>query len=142
MRDMLDMLDVARQRGVRVAWDDLGDRHGEFDGQRTIALNNRRPEEVQRIVLAHELGHHHHGHQVTDDARLRARQEAEADRHAAVLLVDRWTHEHAERVYGPSEGAVAAELGVPTRFVTALREVARRDLWPHWCGNCRRDQLA
>ena len=37
-------------------------------------------------------------------------------------------------MYGPAVGAVAAELGLPARFVEALREVERRDLWPPWCG--------
>ncbi len=129
----MDMLAVAQGRGVDVVWDDsLGARHGEYDGERII-LNSRRPEEVQRLVLAHELGHAWHRHQRTDEPRVRGRQEREADEHAAVLLVRRHDYQMAERLYGPNVGAVAAELEVPARFVERLRDVERRGGWGPRC---------
>lgn len=130
---MQDMLEIAKYRGVEVQVVDLGDRNGDYaDG--LIRINSRRPEHVQRIILAHELGHEHHNHLPAGSRYAQRAQEAEADRHAAMLLVGRTTYQRAERMYGPAVGAVAAELGLPARFVEALREVERRDLWPPWCG--------
>lgn len=133
---MMDMLGVARGRGIRVEWADLGARHGEY-GAGVITLNDNRPEKVQRIVLAHELGHAWHDHSPSEVPGVVERQEREADEHAALLLVQRMDYVKAEHMYGPSVGAVAAELGVPARFVHRLRSVQRRGAWPSWCGNCR-----
>lgn len=130
---MHDMLDIAAARGIEVHFVDLGTRNGDYaDG--VIRVNSRRPEQVQRIILAHELGHEHYRHEPASTPRQERLQEAEADRHAAMLLVDRITYGDAEQMYGPSVGAVAAELGVPARYVEALREVERRGMWPPWCG--------
>lgn len=129
---MKDILDIAFQRGVRVEFADLGSRNGEYaDG--VVTINHRRPEHVQRIILAHELGHHAHDHKPTENRHRKAFQEREADRHAARLLVDRITYQNAEQMYGPSVGAVAAELGVPARYVEALRDVTLRGEWPPLC---------
>ncbi len=121
----MDMLAVARERGIEVRWDDLGARHGEY-GDGVVTLNHHRSEEVQRIVLAHELGHAWHRHRPTSEPGRSVRQEREADEHAAMLLVQPWEFRRAELMYGPHVGAVAAELSVPARFVERLREVARR----------------
>lgn len=129
----MDMLGVAQGRGIRVQFGDLGERHGEY-GDGVITINERRPEEVQRIILAHELGHAWHDHQATVDPRRTAKQEREADEHAVRLLVDRFAYEKAERMYGPSVGAVAAELGLPARMVETLRGITRRDEWGERCG--------
>lgn len=129
----MDMLGVAESRGIRVEWRDLGERHGEYH-EGVITLNGGRPEEVQRIVLAHELGHAWHGHEPSGNSRVRARQEREADQHAATLLVNRFDYEKAERMYGPSVGAVAAELGLPARFIEHLRDHTRRGGWGPRCG--------
>lgn len=129
----MDMLGVAQERGIRVQWADLGSRHGEYH-EGVITLNDDRPEEVQRIVLAHELGHAWHDHQPTSSRWARERQEREADEHAARLLVTRFQYANAERMYGPSVGAVAQELGVPARYVERLRDITRRDDWGERCG--------
>lgn len=129
----MDMLGIAQERGIRVQWADLGDRHGEY-GQGVITINERRPEEVQRIILAHELGHAWHDHRPVPDPFAERRQEREADEHAARLLVDRHTYEAAERMYGPSLGAVARELGLPARLVERLRDITRRGDWGSTCG--------
>src|SRR5690348_16335759 len=119
---MQGMLAIAHQRGIEVRWADLGERHGEYvDG--VVTIHEDRPEEVQRIILAHELGHAALNHHPTRSRWTRELQEREADKHAAMLLVARLAHERAERLYGPSIGAVAAELEMPTRIVEALREI-------------------
>jgi len=122
---VIDLFELAERSGIEIRWEDLGERHGEYL-RGVITLNPHRPDKVQRIVLAHELGHAWHSHQPTSDPRRKARQEREADEHAAMLLVQPWQHRHAELMYGPSVGAVAAELGVPARFVERLRDVVKR----------------
>lgn len=122
---MTDLFELARRSGIKVVWRDMGRRHGEYR-QGTITLNPDRTQEVQRIVLAHELGHAALRHRGTDDPGLTARQEREADRFAAMLLVGPEEHRRAEEMYGPHPGAVAAELGVPARFVERLREAVER----------------
>jgi Zn-dependent peptidase ImmA (M78 family) len=99
-----------------------------------VTINERRPEKVQRIILAHELGHAWHDHRPTRDLRLQARQEKEADEHAVRLLVDRFAYAEAERLYGPSVGAVARELELPSRMVETLRDITRRGEWGSRCG--------
>jgi hypothetical protein len=59
------------------------------------------------------------------------------DEHAAVLLVSEYEYRDAERVYGPSLGAVAAELAIPQRFVERLRDLTRSGAWPSTtCSTC------
>jgi Zn-dependent peptidase ImmA (M78 family) len=130
------MIDVATRRGIAVRWASLGARHGEYAAG-VVTINEDRPEEVQRIIMAHELGHAFHGHEPAFTPSQQERQERQADEHAAILLVNRSDYERAERMYGPAVGAVAAELGVPARFVYRLRSIQRRDAWPSWCGTCR-----
>lgn len=123
---MDDMLEVAHARGVRVAWRDLGRRNGEYHSTGLILLNPRRSESVQRVTLAHELGHAHYGHGWTDDRRLRERYERLADEHAARLLIRASEYAIAESVVGPHVGAIARELGVTTKIVEAWQRVVDR----------------
>ena len=130
---MIDVYAVADRLGVMVEFADLGQRHGEYrDG--VVTIHEGRPDTVQRIILAHELGHHWFSHRRTTDRWTRAHQEREADEFAARLLVSRLDYQWAERLYGPSVGAVAAELEVPARFVERLRDVTNRGDWGPVCG--------
>ncbi|UJP39365.1 ImmA/IrrE family metallo-endopeptidase [Cellulomonas palmilytica] len=123
---MDEMLEVARERGVRVAWRDLGRRNGEYHSTGLILLNPKRSQTVQRVTLAHELGHAKYGHAWTDDPSEHARQERLADEYAAALLIDAQDYALAEAVVGPHVGALARELGVTASIVQAWQRVARR----------------
>lgn len=118
---MDDLLAEAHARGLRVAWRDLGRRAGEFHSSGLILLNPRRTETVQRVTLAHELGHAHYGHTWTDDIRQHAAHERLADRFAARRLISLARYAAAERLVGPHPGAIARELEVTTRVVEAWR---------------------
>jgi Zn-dependent peptidase ImmA (M78 family) len=104
-----------------VAWRDLGRRAGEYHSSGLILLNPRRTETVQRVTLAHELGHAHYGHTWTDDVHERAVRERLADRYAARLLITPARYAAAERMVGPHVGAIARELEVTTGVVEAWR---------------------
>jgi Zn-dependent peptidase ImmA (M78 family) len=104
-----------------VAWRDLGRRAGEFHSSGLILLNPKRTETVQRVTLAHELGHAHYGDIWTDGAREHAVRERLADRYAARLLITPAPYGAAERLVGPHVGAIARELEVTTGVVEAWR---------------------
>jgi Zn-dependent peptidase ImmA (M78 family) len=122
---MDELLAEARAQGVRVAWRDLGRRAGEFHSSGLILLNPRRTEIVQRITLAHELGHAHYGHTWTDDPADRAMREHLADRYGARLLITPAGYAAAERMVGPHPGAIARELEVTASVVETWRRDAQ-----------------
>lgn len=120
------LLAEAHAQGLRVAWRDLGRRAGEFHSSGLILLNPRRTETVQRVTLAHELGHAHYGHAWTDDPREHASRERLADRYAAHLLISPARYAAAERLVGPHAGAIARELEVTAAVVETWRADALR----------------
>lgn len=118
---MDDLIAHAAAMGLRVKWRDLGRRHGELHSSGLVILNQRRTQRVQRITLAHEIGHHWHGHDWTR-AHDRAVDERQADTYAARLLISPADYALAERLVGCHPGALAKELGVTARLV---------ELWRH-----------
>ncbi|WP_087138658.1 ImmA/IrrE family metallo-endopeptidase [Mycetocola reblochoni] len=69
----------------------------------------------RRVVVAHELGHARYGH--TCDS---PREERQADRFAAQLLIRPRDYEQAERVSADAH-AIAEELNVTPRLVEVYR---------------------
>lgn len=123
---MHDLIEHAEAQGLRVLWRDLGRRNGELTKAGLVVLNPRKSETTQRITLAHEIGHWHHGHDWsrTHDVE---RDERQADLYAARLLIDQHALEQAASLHSGHPGAIARELGVTTRLVTlwvAHRRVA------------------
>lgn len=119
---MQDLIDYAIRHGWGVKFRDLGRRNGEYS-QGLITINDRRRTHfVQRITLAHEIGHAHHDHRWTDDPAVHERQEHEADIVAARLLITAAHYAYAERIVGPHPGAIAKELGVTRHLVELWRE--------------------
>lgn len=86
-----------------------------------VVLNPRRTMLTQRVTLAHEMGHWHHGHDWTIDHD-RERDEREADTYAARLLISPAEYALAEHLVGSHPGAIAAELGVTRRLVQLWRD--------------------
>lgn len=120
---MNDLLQLADEVGVRVMWRDLGRRRGEYRaGPRLITLNPRLPGLLQRSTLAHELGHHHHGDEWTDDPRALAARERRANAYAAQLLITPAGYAAAERLVGPHPGALARELDVALYVLQAWQD--------------------
>lgn len=85
-----------------------------------VYLNHRKSVLTQRVTLAHEMGHWHHGHDWTR-THDRERDEHQADLFAARLLIDPLEYALAERIVGEHPGAIARELGVTTRLVELYR---------------------
>lgn len=121
-----DLIAEAEARGLRVKWADLGRRAGELHSSGLVRLNHRRTAGTQRVALAHELGHHHCGHDWSAMHDV-ARDEREADLYAASLLFSPVEYALAERLYDGHPAGIARELDVPVRLVELWRtDVLRR----------------
>lgn len=84
-----------------------------------ILINSTKHEITQKAALAHELGHVHYGHDWRNPHD-RERDEAQADRFAAELLIDERAYAIAEVMHG-EVSAIAAELGVPIKLLEIWR---------------------
>lgn len=122
---MQDLIDHATAMGLRVKWRDLGRRSGELHSSGLILLNPRKTMLTQRVTLAHEIGHRHHGHDWTREHD-RATDERQADTYAARLLISPTDYALAERLVGHHPGALAKELGVTARLVELWRQSYER----------------
>ena len=87
----------------------------------TVVLNSRRTAVTKRYALAHECGHWRYGHdwRYSHD---RERDEFQADRYAAGLLINEIEYAKAETLVGPHAGAIARELLVPVDLVNIWRK--------------------
>lgn len=112
-----DLVAHAESLGLRVKWRDLGRRAGELTSAGLILVNDRKSTLTQRVTLAHEVGHHIHGHDWTR-AHDVERDERQADLYAARLLIRPADVERAAAIAGGHPGAMARELGVTARLVT------------------------
>jgi Zn-dependent peptidase ImmA (M78 family) len=123
---MQRLVEKAEAMGLRVAYRDLGRRSGQLHSSGLVYINQRRSLPAQRIVLAHEMGHWHHGHDWSQ-AHDHDLDERQADQYAARLLVSRSEYAAAEAVCGAHPGALARELGVTRTLIELRREDFARD---------------
>lgn len=114
------LLDLARKYDVKVVRSALP---GNVLGcwlphQHTIHIDSRLTPTEQRTVLAHELGHVHHGHLCSSMPAIKAddANERQADTFAARLLIDPREYAHHERI-NPDRHEIADELGVTVELV-------------------------
>lgn len=124
----LELLDMASGLGVWVDVDDVGwledgASGGWFPEHDLILLAPGLHPVEQRCTLAHELGHATYGHRAGVGGWLQARQERQADRFAATLLVSPIEYELAERLYGHAPGLLAQELDVTANIVTTWQRL-------------------
>lgn len=80
-----------------------------------IYFNLRCTPSESRCVIAHELGHHHYGHDCDSQAN-----ERQADAYAARLLIDPEKYAELERI-NPDLVFIADELRVTTEVVVDFR---------------------
>lgn len=115
---MRALMDEAKRLGVRVHMAHLPRQtSGYYDhAKRRIAIDITLTPQEHREVLAHELGHAFHGHTCGSAAH-----EQQADRRAALLLVDPDAYAHAEREH-PAVGAIAERLEVDPHYVHVWRQ--------------------
>lgn len=112
---------VADALGVRVLAHSDGDK-GRYYGHRTISLRADLGHINFRCTLAHELAHVALRHDPAATGWVAARQEREADKWAARLLITPEAYREAELAHGPHPGAIASELEVTTHLVNVWRD--------------------
>lgn len=88
-----------------------------YEDEREIYFDLRLSPTEQVCVIAHELGHAHHGHACEDDQRA----EDQADEHAARLLVDPAEYARVERL-GLNQHDIAEELGVTVEVLNVFMQ--------------------
>ena len=123
---MDQLIASAEALGLRVAFRDLGRRHGEAYSSGIVFINHRRTLCRQRVTLAHEMGHAHYGHDWSREHD-KSHDERLADQYAARLLISPVEYALAERLVGEHPGALARELGVTRRLVELRRGDFERD---------------
>jgi len=127
----------AEALGLRVVFCDLGKFHGQVHSSGVVYVNHGRTDLRQRVTLAHEMGHWHHGHDWSRDHNV-AHDERQADQYAARLLIGADAYAVAEDLCGTHPGALARELGVTRRLVELRREDFAREVLifavvDEWC---------
>lgn len=115
------LIDHALRLGLQISYGDLGWRTAHLHHDGLVVLNHRHHLHAQREGLAHEIGHWHYGHDWSRDHD-RARDERQADKYAARLLIAPDDYRAAENLVGPHPGAVAEELGVTRHLVEVRRQ--------------------
>ncbi|WP_333812053.1 ImmA/IrrE family metallo-endopeptidase [Timonella senegalensis] len=109
------LIDLALGAGFSVDFLPLHGHSGLLLPGNHILIDSRKSAMTQRVALAHELGHIHHGH----DWRYphdRQRDEYQADVFAASLLISSRDYAVAEVMFD-TPAAIASELGVPLRIL-------------------------
>lgn len=125
---MSDLVLHAAALGLRVERQHLpSELNGEIRSDGTILINVDRRISVQREVLAHEIGHHVHGHDQSADRHNHERAERQADTYAARLLISPMLFKRAEAIVGSHPRLLAAELEVSRHLVALWQDSYRRD---------------
>ncbi len=115
---MKSLLEEAARLGVKVHRAHLPDGHRGYyrHDDRIISVCLTLTPSEAREVLAHELGHAYYGHACGS-----AKHEEQADRRAALLLIDPDEYARAEREH-PAVGAIADYLGIDSHLVLVWRQ--------------------
>ncbi len=111
------LLEHARSLGLTVEEDRLRGSTNALllEGGRVI-LNDQRSEATRRYALAHECGHWRYGHDWRLEHSVR-RDEYQADRYAAHLLIDPLEYARAEEMFDGHLGAISQELLIPSHVL-------------------------
>lgn len=109
------VLALAEAAGLTVEFRPLRQHSGLLMPNNWVLIDPRKSTMTQRVALAHELGHHHYGHDWRNPHDCQ-RDEDQANGYAASLLIDVESYAAAEILY-ESPLAVAAALEVPSRLL-------------------------
>ena len=111
-----ELISIAEAAGVRVTWHKGGPKGAWLPHARRISLRHGMDDAATRCTMAHELAHMWLGH----PAPASNRQERQADRFAAQLLVSPVEYALAEQIYEARPQLIAAELGVTNEVLVGL----------------------
>ena len=117
-----DLLCLAETAGVPVTWHRGGPQGAWIPQQNRISIRDGMDDAHTRSTLAHELAHMVFRH----PPKATQRQERQADKFAAKLLITEAGYASAEAIYGPSPQQIAAELNVTTHLLAVWRNTYER----------------
>lgn len=110
--------ELAARQDLELRWRELHGRVGRYQHHlRRITLDPRMPRRQIRAVLCHELRHADAGDEHTACDRTNLRQEQQADRRAAFMLIDIRDLARAMVLHDCHHSAVAVELNVSDRLL-------------------------
>ncbi|MEW4620732.1 ImmA/IrrE family metallo-endopeptidase [Corynebacterium amycolatum] len=112
-----ELISIAEAAGVRVTWHKRGPKGAWIPYERRISLRHGMDDASTRCTMAHELAHMWLGH----PAPASNKQERQADRFAAQLLVSPVEYALAEQIYEARPQLIAAELGVTNEVLAVWR---------------------
>lgn len=114
------LIRLAHDRGIRVWWRRIPGHPAHWSARhRCVWLDPDLMEREARSLLAHELGHAHHG----DTGPQPAHVEARAWRYAASLLINPAEYPTAETTHGTRKDAIAEALDVTREVVTGYQSL-------------------
>lgn len=121
-----DLISLAETAGIAVTWHRGGPQGAWIPPENRISIRHGMDDAQTRCALAHELAHMWLGH----PAPATDRQEMQADRMAAELLISTVEYALVEQIYGPQLHRIAKELNVTTDTVRIWRDNhERRRSW-------------
>lgn len=119
--------DMAGALGITIEYVELATRDGEYRHDlKLIRLRAGMTLRKERSVLAHEIAHAIWGDVPSKFGPVKAKQERRADEWAALRLIDPERYRAAEEHWEGHLGAIAYDLGVTTKIVTAFQRVLAR----------------
>ena len=108
-----DLIALAEHHHTHIAWHKGGPKGAWQPHHNQISLRHGMTDTETKCTLAHEIGHMLHQH----PAPATPRQEAQADRYAADLLIHPPEYAAAEALHGPHPQLIAHELGVTVHLL-------------------------
>lgn len=137
---MKDLIQLAASYGVRIAYVHIDDANGFYDAEeRVVKVDISLTPNEKRSVVAHELGHVHHGH--TCGGGRDSRIERQARAYAAFLLVHPIDYAAAENV-SADVFHIADELGVTVELIDDYRSMCIQRLGERTYSRSARGELA
>lgn len=112
-----DLIHLVEAAGVTIVWHKGGPKGAWMPHCNRISVRHGMDDVTTRCTLAHELAHMWLRH----PAPASGRQELQADRFAARLLVSPVEYELAERIFDARAQLIAAELGVTVELLGVWR---------------------
>lgn len=121
---LMDMVDAL---GVTVEYTNLTSRNGEYRHDlKRIRLRDGMTIRQERSVLAHEIAHAVFADVPSKFGPVNAKQERRADEWAALRLIAPDAYRASEAEWDGHPSAIAYDLGVTTKLVTAYQRVLAR----------------
>ena len=118
---------LAEKVGATVLEHDGGEK-GRYYGRGIISIRKNLGPVNYKCTLAHELAHHILQHDPAAKGWIYDKQEAQAERWAAKLLISPIDYQTLESQYGPHAPHLAHELGVTVQLLETWQTLHKKEL--------------